>query len=301
VTRRIVLAQPAGSLTSAAARRVAAETGAEVVVVAVGLGGPVVPDSAVRTVDAVTEFADDHCLPAVQANALVTEPAWPLVVRHAARAARRHGVTTVAHCHRGAARRRFEAGLAAVAPDLGVLAVPGDDAAECTLWSYPVGPGDHWRFPADGEFVAPDEVVVTFDRGIPVAVDGETVSVAEACRLLGRRAEAQGVGRRDAVAMPGALALVTAHRALERVTCEPELARLKRQVDRKWAALVRDGHWFSPVKHALDGFVVEAQEAVSGEVRLLLHDGRVTADGDGAEGEPDTADDARPGRIVTRA
>jgi argininosuccinate synthase len=282
MTGRIVVAHPAAAGLLAGVVAVAAE-----------------PGGTIRAAG-VAEFADDHCLPAVQANALVTELAWPWAVKHAARVAREHGATTIAHCHRGAARRRFEAGLAAVAPDLRVLAVPGEVAAEHTLWSYPAGPDDRWRFPAEGEFLVPDEVVVTFDRGVPVAVDGETVSVAEAFQLLGRRAEAQGVGRHDAVAMPGALVLVTAHRALESVTLEPELARFKRQVDREWTTLVRAGQWFSPLKHALDSFVVEAQEAVSGDVRLLLHDGRVTAL-DPRDAEPAAEAGTRPGRIAAQA
>jgi argininosuccinate synthase len=88
-------------------------------------------------------------------------------------------------------------------------------------------------FPAEGEFLAPDEVVVTFDRGVPVAIDGETVLVPEARRMLGARGEAQRIGR-------GAVALATAYRALEQAT---------------------------PVRTA------------SGEVRLVLHDGRVTVAG----------------------
>ncbi|MBE8522160.1 argininosuccinate synthase [Amycolatopsis sp. H6(2020)] len=55
-------------------------------------------------------------------------------------------------------------------------------------------------FPAEGEFLAPDEVVITFDRGIPVAIDGETVSVAEAHRMLSARGEAQRIGRGEACA-----------------------------------------------------------------------------------------------------
>ena len=55
-------------------------------------------------------------------------------------------------------------------------------------------------FPAEGEFLAPDEVVVTFDRGVPVAIDGETVSVAEAHRMLCARGEAQRIGRGEACA-----------------------------------------------------------------------------------------------------
>jgi len=88
-------------------------------------------------------------------------------------------------------------------------------------------------FPAEGEFLAPDEVVITFDRGVPVAIDGETVSVAEARRMLGARGEAQRIGRREAC------------------------AALERRAGRGGATLANAG---------------------SGEVRLVLHDGRVTAE-----------------------
>jgi argininosuccinate synthase len=177
--------------------------------------------------DAVTEFAETCCLPAIQANALV--------------------------------------------------AVPGSTGAGRTVWGHVAEPADRRRFPAEGEFLAPEEVVVTFDHGVPVAIDGETVSVVEALQRLNARGEGQGIGRGEEFVAPGALALITAHRALENTTHEPELARFKRQVDREWATLVRDGGWLSPLKHALDSFVAEAQETVSGEVRLVLHEGRVTA------------------------
>ncbi|WP_218177797.1 argininosuccinate synthase [Amycolatopsis australiensis] len=86
-------------------------------------------------------------------------------------------------------------------------------------------------FPAEGEFLAPDEVVITFDRGIPVAIDGETVSVAEARRILDARGEAQRIGRGEA------------------------RAALERRTGRGCASLA---------------------DAGSGEVRLVLYDGRVT-------------------------
>lgn len=88
-------------------------------------------------------------------------------------------------------------------------------------------------FPAEGEFLAPDELVITFDRGIPVAIDGETVSVAEARRMLCARGEAQRIGRGEAC------------------------AALERRIGRGCANLA---------------------DAVSGEVRLVLYDGRVTAE-----------------------
>jgi argininosuccinate synthase len=295
----IVLASTGGEVTSAAAK-LAEETGAEVVTLVVDLGGHPPGGGSIRDVET---FADDHCLPAIQANAFVTGPAWPLVVRRLAEAARRHGATTVAHGY--GESRRFAAGMAAVAPDLRVLAVPGVPSAERTLWGYVVEPGDRWRFPAEGEFLAPDELTVTFDRGVPVAVDGETVSVAEALRRLNRRAAAQGAGKHRTgdgrtFAAPGALALVTAHRALERVTLEPGLARFKRQVDREWTTLVRDGQWFSPLKHALDSFVVDTQETVTGDVRLLLHDGGVTAL-EPRDDQPMADVRTRPARITAQA
>ncbi|WP_086852569.1 argininosuccinate synthase [Amycolatopsis kentuckyensis] len=86
-------------------------------------------------------------------------------------------------------------------------------------------------FPAEGEFLAPDEVVITFDRGIPVAIDGETVSVAEARRMLSARGEAQRIGRGEAC------------------------AALERRAGRGCASLTG---------------------TASGEVRLVLYDGRIT-------------------------
>jgi len=86
-------------------------------------------------------------------------------------------------------------------------------------------------FPAEGEFLAPDEVVVTYDGGVPVAIDGETVSVAEARRMLSARGEAQRIDRGAAC------------------------AALERRAGRGCARLA---------------------DTVSGEVRLVLYDGRIT-------------------------
>jgi argininosuccinate synthase len=63
------------------------------------------------------------------------------------------------------------------------------------------------------------------------------------------------------------------------VTVERDLARFKRTVDQRWGELVYDGLWFSPLKRALDGFVAEANEHVSGDVRLVLHGGRAVVTG----------------------
>jgi argininosuccinate synthase len=138
----------------------------------------------------------------------------------------------------------------------------------------------------------PDEVVVRFTAGVPTALDGRPVTVRQAIEELNRRAGAHGVGRLDMVEdrlvgiksrevyeAPGALTLIAAHRELEDLTVERDLRRFKRGVEQRWAELVYDGLWFSPLKRALDAFVDSSQEHVSGEVRLRLHGGRAVATG----------------------
>ncbi|PNE41439.1 argininosuccinate synthase [Streptomyces noursei] len=137
-----------------------------------------------------------------------------------------------------------------------------------------------------------DEVLITFKEGAPVALDGRPVTVLQAIQELNARAGAQGIGRIDMVEdrlvgiksrevyeAPGAIALITAHQELENVTVERELARYKRQVEQRWGELVYDGLWFSPLKRALDGFLDEANAAVSGDIRMTLHGGRAVVTG----------------------
>ena len=143
MTDRVVLAYSGGLDTSVAIGWIAAETGAEVVAVAadVGQGGEdldVIRQRALDcgaveavVVDARDEFADEYCLPALQANALymdryplVSALSRPLIVKHLVDAARDHGATTVAHgcTGKGNDQVRFEVGIGALAPDLKVLA-----------------------------------------------------------------------------------------------------------------------------------------------------------------------------------
>jgi argininosuccinate synthase len=135
-------------------------------------------------------------------------------------------------------------------------------------------------------------VLVRFDAGVPTAIDGKPVTVREAIEALNRRAGAQGVGRLDMVEdrlvgiksrevyeAPGAIALLTAHREIEDLTVERDLRRFAQSVRQRWAELVYDGLWFSPLKQALDAFLDSAQRHVTGEVRLRLHAGNATPTG----------------------
>ncbi|SCG65734.1 argininosuccinate synthase [Micromonospora halophytica] len=263
---------------------------------------------------------------------LVSALSRPLIVKHLVAAARKHGGTIVSHgcTGKGNDQVRFEVGLGALAPDLKIVAPARDFAwtrdkaiafaeekglpidvstkspysIDQNLWGRAVETGfleDIWNAPVEdlysytsdpAEPRDADEVVVTFDAGVPVAVDGETVTPYQAILELNRRAGAQGVGRLDMVEdrlvgiksrevyeAPGAIALITAHQELEAVTVERDLARFKKGVDQRWGELVYDGLWFSPLKDSLDAFIDDTQRHVSGEVRLTLHGGRATVTG----------------------
>lgn len=172
------------------------------------------------------------------------------------------------------------------------------------LWGRSVETGfleDIWNGPTKDIYVytddpafppVEDEVVIGFAAGVPVTIDGRKVTQLEAVQEMNRRAGAQGVGRIDMVEdrlvgiksrevyeAPGAIALIEAHRELEAVTIERELARFKRTVGQRWAELVYDGMWFSPLKRALDAFIATTQEHVNGEIRMTLHGGRALVTG----------------------
>ncbi|HEY3733163.1 MAG TPA: argininosuccinate synthase [Streptosporangiaceae bacterium] len=138
----------------------------------------------------------------------------------------------------------------------------------------------------------PDELVLSFTDGVPDAIDGAARTPAEIIAELNARAGAHGVGRVDIVEdrlvgiksreiyeAPGAITLITAHQELENVCMERDLARFKRMAGQRWAELVYDGLWFSPLKGALDAFITAASRHVTGEVRVRLHAGQAVVTG----------------------
>jgi argininosuccinate synthase len=159
------------------------------------------------------------------------------------------------------------------------------------VWNAPIE--DVYSYTSDPTVPRdPDEVLITFVDGVPTAIDGKPVTMLEAIQQLNERAGAQGVGRLDMVEdrlvgiksrevyeAPGALALIEAHRHLEDLTVEKELSRFKRSVEQRWAELVYDGLWFSPLKRALDDFINSASANVSGDIRMQLHGGRAVVNG----------------------
>jgi argininosuccinate synthase len=263
---------------------------------------------------------------------LVSALSRPVIVRHLVAAATKHDATVVAHgcTGKGNDQVRFEVGIGALAPELTCIApvrdygMTRDKAIEFAdrtglpidvskkspysidqnVWGRAVETGfleDIWNAPIEDvyEYTAdpstprePDEVVITFAKGVPVAVDGAPVTMLQAIQQLNARAGAQGVGRLDLVEdrlvgiksrevyeAPGALALITAHQELMNVTVERDLARFTRGVEQRWGELVYDGLWFSPLKRALDGYLDDVNEHVSGDIRMILHGGRAVVNG----------------------
>ena len=263
---------------------------------------------------------------------LVSGLSRPLIAKHLVAAARYHGATRVAHgcTGKGNDQVRFEVGIGALAPELTVLAPVRDSgmtrdraiafaedkglpidvnkkspySIDQNVWGRAVETGfleDPWNGPIEDVYSytsdpsvprEADEVLLRFERGAVVAIDGRPVTMLQAIEELNRRAGAQGVGRLDMVEdrlvgiksrevyeAPGAIALITAHTELEDLTVERDLRRFKHGVEQRWAELVYDGLWFSPLKRSLDAFLEESQEHVSGEVRMTLHGGRAVPTG----------------------
>jgi len=130
---------------------------------------------------------------------------------------------------------------------------------------------------------APAETVIGFEHGVPVSVDGEGLGLAGLIARVNGIAGPYGIGRidmienravgiksREVYEAPGAIALMTAHAALEDVTLTKDEARLKRPLEQRWTELVYEGLWFHPARRAIDAFVDRTQEFVTGEVRLEL-------------------------------
>ena len=261
---------------------------------------------------------------------LVSALSRPLIAHHLVEAARRHGATAVAHgcTGKGNDQVRFEVSVRALAPDLEVWApvrtwgftredsvayaeahgIPVDASrtriysVDDNLWGRAVECGaleDPWAPPPPDVWEMtrlrasePRDVVVRFEAGVPVALDGETLRLAPLIRTLNGIVGAYGWGRLDMVEnrrvgiksrevyeAPGALALVLAHRELESITMERDLGREKVRMEARWAELAYDGLWHSPLRAALDAFMDASQSHVTGDVRLSLRPGVCEATG----------------------
>ena len=153
---------------------------------------------------------------------------------------------------------------------------------------------DMWRMTTSPRN-APDQaqtIVVGFEGGDAVSIDGERLTPAGVLRRLNELGGTHGIGRLDLVEnrfvgmksrgcyeTPGGTILLKAHRAMESVTLDREVAHLKDSLMPRYAELVYNGYWFAPERHALQALIDETQRHVNGEVRLELYKGQVSVTG----------------------
>lgn len=153
---------------------------------------------------------------------------------------------------------------------------------------------DMWRWSVSPE-QAPDQATyleLTFERGDIVAIDGESLRPHEVLLKLNQIGGANGIGRTDIVEnryvgmksrgcyeTPGGTIMLRAHRAIESITLDREVAHLKDSLMPRYAELIYNGYWWAPERKAMQTLIDETQEPVNGVVRLKLYKGNVTVVG----------------------
>ena len=156
--------------------------------------------------------------------------------------------------------------------------------AESDMWRWSVAPEE-----------APDKpeyIELTFKQGYPVALNGEMLSAANMLATLNKIGGAHGIGRLDIVEnryvgmksrgcyeTPGGTILLPAHRAIESITLDREVAHLKDSLMPKYAELIYNGYWWSPERKMLQAAIDDSQGFVNGDVRLKLYKGSVSVVG----------------------
>jgi argininosuccinate synthase len=161
---------------------------------------------------------------------------------------------------------------------------------------------DPWREPDEAMFIltksaedapdAPQPLVVGFERGTPVSLDGEKLTPARLLQRLNQIAGLHGIGRVDMVEnrfvgmksrgvyeTPGGTVLHAAHRAMESITLDREVMHERDRLSPRYAELIYNGFWFSPELDFLRAAMEKAQENVTGEVRVTLYKGSVRVTG----------------------
>jgi argininosuccinate synthase len=255
---------------------------------------------------------------------LVSALSRPLIVRHLVAEARRHGAVAVAHgcTGKGNDQVRFDVATRALAPDLEIVApvrtwgmtreqtiayaekhdlpitISRDRiySIDENLWGRSIECGileDPWEAPPADVFTrtVPTatevfEVVIGFEGGVPVSLDGSPLGLVELIGRIDALAGSAGFGRVDMVEgrrvgiksrevyeAPGALALIAAHLDLEGLTLERDVAHEKARLEPRFAELAYDGMWFSPLREAVSAFMADTQRYVTGEVRLRFSPG----------------------------
>ena len=208
---------------------------------------------------------------------------WDLNSRESLLAyAEKHGIP-VEQKRKGGSPYSMDANLLHISYEGGELEDP---------WVQPQG--DMWRWTVSPQ-QAPDQaetIVMGYENGDPVSLNGETLSPATMLATLNEIAGRHGIGRLDIVEnryvgmksrgcyeTPGGTVMLRAHRALESICLDRELTHLKDEMMPRYAKLVYNGYWWSPERLAIQSLIDQTQKNVTGEVRLDLYKGNITVTG----------------------
>ncbi|MDH5162636.1 argininosuccinate synthase [Heyndrickxia oleronia] len=161
--------------------------------------------------------------------------------------------------------------------EAGVLENPWNEAPEeAFAWTNPIE-----KTPDEAEYLE-----ISFDKGIPIAINDQEMGIVEVIETLNELAGKHGVGRidhienrlvgiksREVYENPAALLLINAHKELEFLTLPREVTQFKTTVEQQLAKMIYEGLWYSPLKPAIDAFIEETQRTVTGKVRIKLFKG----------------------------
>ena len=178
------------------------------------------------------------------------------------------------------------------------LIVGGDDK---TMWCRSIASGGIdlttelpddiwlWLVPPHKASNIPTKLTLTWENGLPVALNDEKLPLDTIIEQLNEIAGANGIGKidlfedgimglksREIYEAPAATLLLKIHRDLEQFCLTKEELQLKRQLEAQWAKMVYHGEWFHPLKEALDAFIASTQKAVNGDYEVELYKGNIT-------------------------
>ena len=204
---------------------------------------------------------------------------WDLTSRERLLAyAESHGIA-VEHKRKGASPYSMDANLLHISYEGGILEDPWQEP-EASMWRWTCSPEDAPD--------APQWLELTFTRGDVTAIDGTPMTPAQVLATLNAIGGRHGIGRLDLVEnryvgiksrgcyeTPGGTILLRAHRAMESLTLDREVAHLKDDLMPRYAALIYNGYWWSPERKLLQQLIDQSQETVNGRVRLKLFKGQV--------------------------
>ena len=196
----------------------------------------------------------------------------------------RHGIPVDYKKRKGEAPFSMDANLLHISYEGGVLEDPSREPPATGMWRLTV--------PVEKAPSRPEVIELSFERGDLVAIDGKRMKAHELLIALNTIGGKHGIGRLDLVEnryvgmksrgcyeTPGGTILLRAHRAIESLTLDREVAHLKDDLMPRYASLVYNGYWWSPERVALQTLIDHTQQQVHGTVRLKLYKGTVTVIG----------------------